>query len=261
MSFGAFVTILALLCGLVVLPAEGHAADMVEWRSAENLTRLARADRKTDFFPLSNNFIGQENAIFCGPVSAAIVLNALRLGRCDGLPVARRSIAPGERVWLPAGTDPFYGRYTPNNVINDRTKSRLEVLGKPLSIGGAARNDLGLQLRQLAQMLRSHGLKVVIRVVYEGAEASAIRREIAANLAAADDFVLVNYARRALGRQGGGHISPPGAYDPASDSFLVMDMNPSRAPWVRVPAADLIAAMRTFDTVGNRGYLLVSEGR
>ena len=38
-----------------------------------------------------------------------------------------------------------------------------------------------------------------------------------------------------------------------------MDVNPNRAPWVWVGSDDLIAAMRTFDTVENRGYLLVSE--
>ena len=86
------------------------------------------------------------------------------------------------------------------------------------------------------------------RVVDGSADPAAIRREIAANLATGDDFVLVNYARRALGQQGGGHISPLGAYDERSDSFLIMDVNPNRAPWVWVRSDDLIAAMRTFDT-------------
>ena len=97
------------------------------------------------------------------------------------------------------------------------------------------------------------------RVVDESADAAAVRRELAANLATGDDFVLVNYARRSLGQPGGGHISPLGAYDERSDSFLIMDVNPNRAPWVWVRSDDLIAAMRTFDTVENRGYLLVSE--
>ena len=80
-----------------------------------------------------------------------------------------------------------------------------------------------------------------------GADGAAIRREIAANLASKDDFVLVNYARRALGQKGGGHISPLGAYDERSESFLIMDVNPNRAPWVWVRSDELIAAMRTFD--------------
>ena len=107
-------------------------------------------------------------------------------------------------------------------------------MGRPILIDGDPKSDYGLQLRQLAQVLRSHGLRVVTRVVDGSADPAAIRREIAANLATGDDFVLVNYARRALGQQGGGHISPLGAYDERSDSFLIMDANPNRAPWVWV---------------------------
>ena len=63
------------------------------------------------------------------------------------------------------------------------------------------------------------GLDVTIRVVDDNADAAAIRREIARNLATSDDYVLVNYARKSLGQPGGGHISPLGAYDEASDSL------------------------------------------
>ena len=267
MRFTALVPLVALLGGLMVSPLEGHAtsravsqsAALVEWESGESVERLSRSSHKTDFFPLSNHFISQDNSIFCGPVSSAIVLNALRLGKRGGLPRDRRSIAKDEMGWLPQGADPFYGKYTPNNVLNDRTKTRLEVLGTPILIDGEPKSDFGLQLRQLAQVLRSHGLEVVTRVVDDGADAAAIRREIAANLASGDDYVLVNYARRSLGQEGGGHISPLGAYDEHSDSFLIMDVNPNRASWVWVGSDDLIAAMRTFDTVENRGYLLVSE--
>ena len=263
----AFVSLLTLLCALMAVSIESRAANspdsppgtLVEWQSEESVERFSRSSYKTDFFPLSNHFISQDNSIFCGPVSSAIVLNALRLGRKDGLPKDRQSIAEDEMAWLPQGADPFYGKYTPNNVLNDRTKTRHEVLGKPILIKGDARSDFGLQLRQLAQVLSSHGLKVETRVVDASADAAAVRREIAANLASGDDYVLVNYARRALGQEGGGHISPLGAYDEGSDSFLIMDVNPNRAPWVWVGSDDLIAAMRTFDTVENRGYLLIAE--
>ena len=263
----AVASLLPLVCGLMVLAIQGHAAEsadprpgnLVEWASGESVERISRSSHKTDFFALSNHFISQDNSIFCGPVSSAIVLNALRLGKREGLPRDRRSIAEDEMAWLWQGADPFYGKYTPNNVLNERTKTRLEVLGKPILIDGEPKSDFGLQLHQLAQVLRSHGVKVVTRVVDDGADAAAVRSELAANLATGEDFVLVNYARRSLGQKGGGHISPLGAYDERSDSFLIMDVNPNRAPWVWVRSDDLIAAMRTFDTVENRGYLLVSE--
>ena len=267
MNHRTAISFLPLLYGLMVLPMEGHAgrstdprpAPLVEWESGESAERLSRASHKIDFFPLSNHFISQDNSIFCGPVSSAIVLNALRLGKRDGLPRDRRSIAEDEMAWLPEGADPFYGKYTPYNVLSDRTKTRREVLGRPILIDGSPKSDFGLQLHQLAQVLRSHGLDVVTRVVDERADATAIRRELAANLASGGDFVLVNYSRKSLGQRGGGHISPLGAYDERSDSFLIMDVNPNRAPWVWVGSDALIAAMRTFDTVENRGYLLVSE--
>ena len=55
-----------------------------------------------------------------------------------------------------------------------------------------------------------------------------------------------------------GHISPLGAYDAQSDSFLVLDVNPAAGGWVWMPSATLIRGMRTFDTVENRGYVVVT---
>ena len=63
--------------------------------------------------------------------------------------------------------------------------------------------------------------------------------------------------RRAVGQQGPPHISPIGAYDDQSDSFLVLDVNPASAGWVWMPTATLVKGMRTFDTVENRGYILI----
>lgn len=257
--------LLPLLVGLTVIPV--HAAGkenpgspaLVEWGSGVSAERLLRSSHNTDFFPLSNNFVSQNNKIFCGPASSAMVLNALRLGKKEGLPHDTKSIDQDELAWFSEGFSPFFGKYTPGNVLNAQTKSRKEVLGKPIEIKGDMKSDFGLQLHQLAQVLRSHGLEVTMRVVDDDASAETIRQELAANLATRDDYVLVNYTRKALGQPGGGHISPLGAYDENSDSFLIMDVNPNRAPWVWVKSDDLVSAMRTFDTVENRGYLLISD--
>ena len=234
---------------------------LIEWNSEESGNRLSRSSHKTDFFPLSNHFVSQENKVFCGLASSAIVLNALRLGRKKGLPQDKQSIEKQERSWLPWGFNPFFGKYTPNNILNSRTKTKTEMLGKPIKIKGKMKKDYGLQLRQLAQVLRSHQLSVILRVVNNTMRAETIKQEIIKNLITEKDFILVNYSRKSLGQKGGGHISPLGAYDQTSDSFLIMDVNPNKAPWVWVPSQNLIEAMRTFDTVENRGYLLISEKR
>ena len=258
---------MAFATGFAGSPVEGREARtpnspapvLIEWDSAESAERLFRSSHIQDFFPLSNHFVSQDNKIFCGLASSAMVLNALRLGGKAGLPQDERSIREEERAWLPEGLNPFFGKYTANNVLSDETKTRSEVLGKPVEIAGELKRDMGLQLRQLAQALRSHALDVAIRVVDEHASADAVRREIVENLGRRGDFVLVNYSRKVLGQTGGGHISPLGAYDEYTDSFLIMDVNPNRAPWIWVESAALINAMRTFDTVENRGYLLISE--
>ena len=119
-----------LLVGLAMTATSGLAAEredglqaaLVDWASGESVERLSRSSHKVDFFPLSNHFISQDNSIFCGPVSSAIVLNALRLGKSEGLPRDRSSIGEDEMAWLWPDADPFYGKYTPNNVLSERTK-------------------------------------------------------------------------------------------------------------------------------------------
>ena len=196
MKYRAIWLLLPLMLGLPSLAAEGPSPEpvvLVEWGSEESVERLARSSYKTDFFPLSNHFESQDNLLFCGLASSVMVLNALRMGKREGLPQDEQSIPKQERVWLPEGFNPFFGKYTQNNVLSDRAKHRVEVLGKPIPIGG--------------------------------------------------------------------HISPLGAYDEMSDSFLIMDVDPNIAPWVWVESDDLIGAMRTFDTVENRGYVLVAQAQ
>ena len=84
-----------------------------------------------------------------------------------------------------------------------------------------------------------------------------IRTDLVENLKRAGDYVVVNYRRDEVGQKGSGHISPLGAYDVESDSFLVLDVNPASAGWVWMPTVTLIKGMRTFDTLENRGYVLV----
>ena len=253
---------LCVVTCILFVSGPGHAAPMtplLEWPTEASEARLSRSTHKADFFPLSNHFLSQDNKIFCGPVSAAIVLNALRLRRRPALPLDTHSLARDELAWLSDKFNPFLRKYTPHNVLTRDTKTRMEVMGKPIEIKGELKRDFGLQLRQLAQVFRAHQALVTIRVVDDDRPGDAIKRELAQNLATPHNFVVVNYARRALGQSGGGHISPLAAYDERSDSFLIMDVNPNRAPWVWVHSADLIAAMRTFDTVENRGYLLISD--
>ena len=246
-------------CASPTAPSPPVATDaaLVGMATDDGLARLARATGKADFAALANQFEAQINGAFCGPTSAAIVLNAVR-GRSAGVPRDHDRLRPGDLSFLTPGADPIVPRYTPDLVIAKGAKTRSQVLGEPVVINGKTMRDFGYQLRQFDEMLRANDLATRLVVVDDAKPEAEIRAELVANLTRAGDYAIVNYRREAVGQKGGGHISPLGAYDAVSDSFLVLDVNPGAASWVWMPNATLVKGMRTFDTVENRGYVLVS---
>ena len=230
---------------------------LVAFASDEGLLRLAYAGAKVGFAPLANQYEAQLNGAFCGPTSAAIMLNAVR-NRSADLPRDHDRLRPDDLRNLPAGVDPIVPRFTQDLVIAKGEKTRAQVLGEPVIINGKPTRDFGYQLRQFDQMLRANGLTTRVVVVDDKKPDAEIRAELVASLTLPDYYVIVNYRREVVGQRGGGHISPLGAYDAASDSFLVLDVNPAAASWVWMPTATHVKGMRTFDTVENRGYVLVS---
>ncbi len=249
-------------------PALGAAQDkavaadrptLVPFAAKESQARLARSKHLADFFTLANQFEAQMNGGTCGPTTSVIVLNALRPSEDARRPTDRTAFPTEMRKGLPPGMEPVQPRYTQRAFLDARfeqVKPLAQFYGAPDAKGT---RDPGLQLRQLHDVLALHDLDVTLRVVANDAPEKQIREELIGNLGNAGDYVIINYHRQTLGQPGGGHISPLAAYDKKSDSFLIMDVNPNRAPWVWVPARAVIAAMRTTDMAENRGYLLVRE--
>lgn len=243
-------------------PAAAPSDDLVVFASDESIRRLERSRHKTDFFRLANHYEGQEHGGMCGPTSAVIVLNTLRVGAPDAEKPIDRSVIPSEYAGrIPPQYNPYFARYTQGVWFDDprvaAVKSEDRFYGGP---GSDGKRDGGMQLRQLHDSLVALGLTSEIHVVADDTPDDTVRAAMVANLERADDYVIVNYSRKVLDQDGGGHISPLGAYDAESDSFLVLDVNPNRGKtWAWVPARRLIAAMRTKDTNENRGFLLVSE--
>jgi len=229
---------------------------LVLFASDEGLARLARSTAKADFPALVNQFEPQSNAAFCGPTSAAIVLNAIK-GRSSELPRDRSRLHSEDLKFLPGGFDLTLPRFTQDNVIEKGPKTRSQVLGEPVRINGKSTPDFGYQIRQLDELLKLNGLATHLVIVNDRKLETDIRTDLVQNLRTAGNYVIVNYKRSAVGQQGGGHVSPVGAYDQLSDSFLVLDVNPTNAGWVWMPTSVLVKGMRTFDTIENRGYILV----
>jgi len=237
-------------------PLTNVVQQLVPFSSDEGLTRLARSTAKADFPALANQFEAQSNPAFCGPTSAAIVLNAVH-GRSADLPRDRSRLREEDLRYVPKNYDPTIPRFTQDNVITKGQKTRAQVLGEPLTIDGKQVTDYGYEIRQLDEMLRANGVITELTIVDDNKVEQDIRAELVDNLKRLGDYVIVAFLREAVGERGGPHIPPVGAYDAESDSFLILDVNPANADWVWMPAKTLIKGMRTFDKIENRGYILV----
>ncbi len=265
MSLLARIGLTVLLAATLAAPALARdevpaavAQGLVAFASDAGLARLARSPAKVDFPALANQFEAQSNYLFCGPTTAAIVLNAVRARSAD-LPRDRGRLHADDLCNISGGFDPVIPRYTQDNVIAKGPKTRAQVMGEPMTINGKQVRDFGYQLRQLDELFKANALRTRLVIVEDKKSEQEIRNDLAENLKRAGDYVVINYWRQAVGQQGGGHISPLGAYDPESDSFLVLDVNPANTGWVWMPATTLIKGMRTFDKVENRGYVHVES--
>jgi hypothetical protein len=188
------------------------------------LHAAAVASARTGLDQLAPHFVAQSRRGFCGVASAVMVVNALLQPR-------------------PAVTQAGFFGWS------------LEGLRANLAVTSG-----GMTLEELASFLRARGLQVqVVHAERSNAAAKAFRLAASAALRDPRRVVLVNYDRRALGQQGAGHISPLGAYDPASDRLLVLDVAAHRYPPTWVGLGALWAAMATIDGDSGkmRGYLLV----
>jgi hypothetical protein len=264
MCFVARIVLAALLAGTLAAPALARddvaplaAQSIVVFASDEGMARLARSAAKVDFPALANQYEAQSNSIFCGPTTAAIVLNAMR-NRSRYLPRDHSRLSAKDLRYVPKAFDPVIPRYTQDNVMAKGPKTRAQVLGEPFPVNGKQAQDFGIQVRQLDALFRAQGLHTRLVIVDDKKSEAEIRADLVENLEHRGDYVVVNYKRQAAGQQGGGHISPLAAYDRESDSFLILDVNPAASGWVWMPTANLVRGMRTFDTVENRGYILVA---
>ena len=230
-----------------------------DFKSPEGIKRLERSKYKKAFFYLANNFEPQEITPFGGPATAAVAMNTLR--QADSKiekPVDDTRLTKEELSVMDKDYHPFFKRFTQRNVFAPGVKDKATVLGKHIKHD---KKDVGFQLRQLHELFLAHKFKSDIHVADNSWSVDTLRAEFKKYLNDPTHIIIANYQRSAMGQpQKNGHLSPVGAYDERSDSFLILDVNPSISHWGWVKADALLKAMQTLDTVENRGYLIVSEG-
>ena len=207
---------------------------LVSSASDQGQSLLIGAESRKAYFPLADHFVTQQNQAFCGVASMTMVLNA------SGLP------APAVPEYDP------YRTFTQDNVLTPATESVLPV---------DTIRKMGITLDQLGGMLSTYPLSVDVRHAADSS-ADVFRSEASAALNTPGNFVIINYLRKAIGQEKGGHISPLAAYDADEDRFLILDVARYKYPPVWVKTADLFGAMNTQDSDNNnqtRGYLLIAR--
>lgn len=226
---------LCLSTGGVLAQTLALPKNLIDFNSDDGKKLLIESQSREDFFPLSSQFVTQNNQAYCGVASIVMVLNSL------GIPAPE---APQYKPFRVFTQDNFFS--------NEKTKS---------VIAPEAVSRQGMTLDQLGALLGSYGVQVE---VYHAADSSLenFRKMAAENLKQSGNFVIVNYLRKEIGQEKGGHISPLAAYNQQTDRFLIMDVSRYKYPPVWVKTADLWKAMNSDDRVSGktRGFVFVSKG-
>ncbi len=206
---------------------------LVDGASDAGAVLLVEAEAREAYFPLAANFLTQKNQAFCGVASMVMILNALRIP------------APEVPEYLP------YRTFTQDNVLNASTEA---------IVPQATILKQGMTLDELGAVFTVQPVAVTVRHAADSS-LDAFRKEARDALATRGRFVVVNYLRKAMGQQTGGHFSPLAAYDAETDRFLILDVARYKYPPVWVTASDLFGAMNTADSDNDgrtRGYLLIA---
>jgi hypothetical protein len=234
----AFFTAVAMAAGSLSAQAETLplADELISLTTPEGAALLFGAEASTDYFPLSIHFTTQDNPAYCGPATIAMVLNALNVPR------------PASDMTL------GLGMFDQNNIFTTETEAVMPA-------SAIVNPPYGMTIDQFGGVLAAHGLDVEV-VHAADSDLDSFRQTASTQLEDDEHFILVNYLRKAIGQESGGHISPLGAYDEDTDRFLILDVTRYKYPPIWVEASALFEAMNTVDAANDgktRGYVSVSR--
>jgi hypothetical protein len=207
---------------------------MVIFGSDEGRKLLQSAAYSESFWQMAPFHMCQPDLSSCGVASSCAVLNSLRCER------------------PPSGSLGRHRLFTPENFFS------LEVSA---IITREKVSRSGMTLQQLGKLL------AVLSVDVETTHASEstvdeFRKQLKQSLASKSQRVIVNYARQGVGQEGGGHISPLGAYNERDDMVLVLDTAIYKYPWMWVSVRKMWSAMSEHvdrESGRSRGFIVVTE--
>lgn len=197
--------------------------NLISLESQMGQEMLTESEYSKDYFNLKSNFISQSRRAFCGVASSVVAVNTLSKTQA----------------------------VTQATIFDRNTRRVIHPL--KVTFGG-------MTLAQLSDILRANQLNSQ-EIYADESSLDKFRTLALDNLNNKRDLILINYQRKALNQNGGGHISPIAAYHQDSDRFLIMDVAAYRYPPVWVKSAQLWQGMNSIDSVSDRsrGFILVEK--
>ncbi|WP_133407013.1 phytochelatin synthase family protein [Parashewanella tropica] len=215
------------------LPIPGN---LIRLDSATGIEQLTSSPKKFNhnYWSLSRYYVTENGLAYCAPASIVMVLNAMEI---------KPSIAPEHYP---------YKLFNQQNLFYDH-----QVLSKQIT--PTMINHQGLTLDQAYELSKVYVPDT--KMVY-GINISTLdqfKSKVTHTLQTG--FVIVNYDRKTIKQVGGGHFSPIAAYNPKSDSFLILDVARYKYPPVWVKANELYKATQGIDSTSHnsRGLLFIPK--
>jgi len=210
-------------------------SNLIEF-SSRTSERFLEKSMDNNSLKLLSHFVTQTTTTYCGVASLVMVLNSSGLkAPLDSLHSTPEKPATPTQPAKPA--QPFY-YFNQVDFFTDQVKKIVtpeEVLIK------------GITLDQLNEIARIYGLT---SNAYHADQFRSLKdfREFMIKAMSKKKFIIVNFARKELRQEGGGHHSPLAAYDENRDRFLLLDVAKYKYPPYWVKTKDLWKAIYTEDS-------------
>ncbi|WP_299495725.1 phytochelatin synthase family protein [uncultured Shewanella sp.] len=202
---------------------------------SNNLARQLFKEAQTtgDFWASLRYFVTQKELSYCAIASSVVVLNSLDIP------------APANPNVYP------YELFDQDNIFTDKV---LKIIS-PTIVGFQ-----GTTLDEMSQILSAYNVNVE-RVYASNSRVEGFRTAAIEALKSPNKRLLVNFDRKALQQEGGGHVSPVVAYHEAQDRFLILDVARYKLPSYWVKTEHLFKAMSGVDNHSkrSRGYVIVGK--
>jgi hypothetical protein len=236
MAVGAFLALgaMGIAWGVYLKLPEGQ----IPLHSAAGIKLLEESSARANFYHLIQHLCWQQTLSTCGVATAVTILNTMQLANaplCETL-------------------DKEYAHFDQSNFFSTEVEKVI-----PRSVVA----KIGFTLEEWAAAMATYGMKAEPFHCGQGEGETGFEAFIAGAKSALknpNQYLVVNFQRKALGQVGTGHFCPVGAYNEKESKMLILEVAIFEYPVFWVDAKLLWNAMNTRDKVSqkNRGFVVLT---